>query len=174
MTPGDSSADSRQRDSQRSKVYAAEEFVRTLFDRAAEYGSPTVEFFGTQLTLPPEGRFASVESVQRYVDDVLALAGVRQHWPDVSRARVRARRAATAAHYENRDGAGVIAVPDRDTADWAMRELVVLHEIAHHLCRELPPHGPEFVATLCRLAELVMGPEVGHVLRVVYAKEGVR
>ena len=170
MTP----ADSRERDSQRSKVYAAEEFVRTLFDRAAGHGSPTVEFFGTQLTLPPEGRFASVESVQRYVDDVLALPAVRQHWPKVSRAMVRARRAATAAHYENRDGAGVIAVPDRDTADWAMRELVVLHEVAHHLCRTLPPHGPEFVATICTLAGLVMGPEVGHVLRVVYAKEGVR
>jgi putative metallohydrolase (TIGR04338 family) len=148
--------------------------VRTLFDRAVEHGSPTVEFFGVQLTLPPEGRFASVESVQRYVDDVLALPAVRQHWPGVSPARVRPRRAATAAHYENRDGAGVIAVPDRDTAGWAMRELVVLHEVAHHLCRGLPPHGPEFVATICTLAELVMGPEVGHVLRVVYAKEGVR
>jgi putative metallohydrolase (TIGR04338 family) len=168
------SGDSAGRDFQRAKVYAAEDFVRTLFDRAAEHGSPTVEFFGAQLTLPPEGRFASVASVQRYVDDVLALPGVRQRWPDVSRARVRARRAATAAHYENRDGAGVIAVPDRDTADWAMRELVVLHEVAHHLCGQLPPHGPEFVATICTLAELVMGPEVGHVLRVVYAKEGVR
>jgi putative metallohydrolase (TIGR04338 family) len=168
------SDDSAGRDSQRGKVYAAEAFVRTLFDRAAEHGSPTVEFFGAQLTLPPEGRFASVASVQRYVDDVLALPGVRRHWPDVSRARVRARRAATAAHYENRDGAGVIAVPDRDTADWAMRELVVLHEVAHHLCRELPPHGPEFVATFCTLAELVMGPEVGHVLRVVFGQEGVR
>jgi putative metallohydrolase (TIGR04338 family) len=174
VTPGDSAGGSDARDSQRSKVYAAEEFVRTLFDRAAEHGSPTVEFFGTQLTLPPEGRFASVESVQRYVDDVLALPAVQQQWPEVSRARVRARRAATAAHYENRDGTGVIAVPDRDTADWAMRELVVLHEVAHHLCRELPPHGSRFVETICTLAELVMGPEVGHVLRVVYAKEGVR
>ncbi len=162
------------RDSQRAKVYAAEEFVRTLFDRAAEHGSPTVEFFGAQLTLPPEGRFGSVASVQRYVADVLALPAVRQHWPAVSPVRVRSRRAANAAHYENRDGAGVIAVPDRDTADWAMRELVVLHEVAHHLCGALPPHGPEFVATICTLAELVMGPEVGHVLRVVYAKEGVR
>ena len=66
--------------------------------------------------------------MQRYVDEVLALPAVRQQWPDVSPLRVRARRAATAAHYENHDGAGVIAVPDRDTADWAMRELVVLHE----------------------------------------------
>ena len=145
-----------------------------LFDRAAERESPAVEFFGTQLTLPPEGRFGSVESVQRYVDDVLALPAVRQQWPDVAPLSVRARRAATAAHYENRDGTGIIAVPDPDTADWALRELVVLHEIAHHLCDAEPPHGPEFVATICTLTELVMGPELGHVLRVVYAKEGVR
>jgi putative metallohydrolase (TIGR04338 family) len=166
--------DSSNRDSQRAKVYAAEEFVRTMFDRAAEHRSPAIEFFGTQLTLPPEGRFGSVASVQRYVDDVLALPAVRQQWPEVSPLRVRARRAATAAHYENQDGAGVIAVPDRDTADWAMRELVVLHEVAHHLCRAQSAHGAEFVATMCTLTELVMGPELGHVLRVVYAKEGVR
>ena len=115
------------RDSQRSKVYAAEEFVRTLFDRAAEHGSRAVDFFGTRLTLPPEGRFGSVASAQRYVDDVLALPAVRQRWPGVAPLKVRARRAATAAHYQSVDGTGVIAVPDRDTADWALRELVVLH-----------------------------------------------
>jgi putative metallohydrolase (TIGR04338 family) len=162
------------RDWQRSKVYAAEEFVRTLFDRAAEHGSRSVEFFGAQLTLPPEARFGSVPAVQRYVDDVLALPAVRWQWPRVAPLTVRARRAATAAHYENCDGTGVIAVPDLNTADWAMRELVVLHEIAHHLCDVQPPHGSQYVATLCTLAELVMGPELGHVLRVVYAKEGVR
>lgn len=166
--------DSAARDWQRSKVYAAEEFVRTLFDRAAEHGSRSVEFFGAQLTLPPEARFASVAAVQRYVDDVLALPAVRRQWPAIAPLKVRARRAATAAHYENRNGTGVIAVPDLATADWAMRELVVLHEIAHHLCDTTPPHGSQYVVTLCTLAELVMGPELGHVLRVVYAKEGVR
>lgn len=163
-----------ERDSQRSKVYAAEEFVRTLFDRAAEHGSNSVEFFGAQLTLPPEARFASLDAVQRYVDDVLALPAVRRQWPVRTPLRVRARRSSTAAHYENRDGTGVIAVPDRTEAEWAMRELVVLHEIAHHLCDVQPAHGSQYVTTLCTLAELVMGPEVGHVLRVVYAKEGVR
>jgi len=162
------------RDAQRSKVYAAEDFVRTLFDRAAEHGSSTVHFFGAQLTLPPEARFGSLDAVQRYVDDVLALPAVRRQWDEVAPLRVRTRRAATAAHYENRDGTGVIAVPDRNDADWAMRELVVLHEVAHHLCDEQPPHGSQYVTTLCILAGLVMGPEVGHVLRVVYAKEGVR
>jgi putative metallohydrolase (TIGR04338 family) len=162
------------RDWQRAKVYAAEEFVRTLFDRAAEHGSRSVDFFGAQLTLPPEARFGSLEAVQRYVDEVLALPAVRRQWPGVAPLTVRARRAASAAHYESRDGTGVIAVPDQARANWAMRELVVLHEVAHHLCDASPPHGSQYVATLCTLAELVMGPELGHVLRVVYAKEGVR
>jgi putative metallohydrolase (TIGR04338 family) len=155
------------RDTQRAKVYAAEEFVRTLFDRAAEHGNNVVEFFGTQLTLPPEGRFATVTAVQRYVDEVLAHVGADRPLT------VRARRGVTAAHYERSDDGATIAVPDHRST-WALRELVVLHEIAHHLSEAEPPHGPEFVATFCELAERVMGPEVAHVLRVVYAKEGVR
>jgi putative metallohydrolase (TIGR04338 family) len=155
------------RDTQRAKVYAAEEFVRTLFDRAAEHGNRVVDFFGTQLTLPPEGRFATTAAVQRYVDDVLAHVGTDRPL------RVRARRGATAAHYERSEDGATIAVPDRRT-NWALRELVVLHEIAHHLSDAEPPHGPEFTATFCELAEAVMGPEVAHILRIIYAKEGVR
>jgi putative metallohydrolase (TIGR04338 family) len=161
------------RDTQRAKVYAAEEFVRTLFDRAGERGNRAVEFFGTNLTLPPEARFASVESVQRYVDDVLALRSVRDRWPHAARLTARPRRGLTAAHYERDDRGASIAVPERRSS-WALRELVVLHEVAHHLCDADPPHGPEFVTTFCELAEAVMGAEVAHVLRVVYAKEGVR
>ncbi len=161
------------RDSQRSKVYAAEEFVRTLFDRTGEHGNRAVEFFGTQLTLPPEGRFASAPAVRRYIEDVLALPAVRERWPAAGPLAVRARRGIAAAHYEWSDDGATIAVPERHTT-WALRELVVLHEIAHHLCGAEPPHGPEFVATFCELSEAVMGPEVAHVLRVVYSKEGVR
>ncbi|MBV8966244.1 MAG: TIGR04338 family metallohydrolase [Mycobacteriaceae bacterium] len=167
------------RDAQRSKVYAAEQFVRTLFDRAAEHASRVVDFFGTALTLPPEGRFASVESVQRYVDSVLNHPAVQRRWPELSGVSVRPRRGVTAAHYERRDGDATIAVPARSDR-WALRELVVLHEIAHHVCDAnqacgaAAPHGPQFVATFCELAGLVMGPEVEHVLRVVYSREGVR
>jgi putative metallohydrolase (TIGR04338 family) len=161
------------RDTQRGKVYAAEQFVRTLFDRAGERGSRSVDFFGAQLTLPPEARFASTESVRGYVDEVLALPSVRSRWPDAEPLTVRARRGVSAAHYEYDGGVAAVAVPDRESS-WALRELVVLHEVAHHVCRCDPPHGPDFVAALCELTEAVMGPEVGHVLRVTYAKEGVR
>ena len=193
----------RARDAQRARVYAAENLVRTMFDRAAERGNPVVDFFGTSLTLPPEARFSSAETVQRYVDDVLAHPAVRERWPVVSPLRVRARRGHTAAHYEctadadelSPDGLGApdeigapdelgearagatIAVPERGTA-WALRELVVLHEITHHLVQQAggtaAAHGHEFVGTFCELADAVMGPEVAHVLRVVYAKEGAR
>lgn len=153
------------KDTQRARVYAAEQFVRTMFDRAAQHSSRSIDFFGTSLTLPPEGKFGSVDSVQRYVDDVVARVGA----DPVS---VRRRRGVTAAHYELSDGKAVIAVPERDT--WALRELVVLHELAHHLCADAdgPAHGPAFVATYCELCETIMGPEVGLVLRMVYAKEG--
>lgn len=163
------------RDSQRAKVYAAEEFVRTLFDRAAEHGNRVVDFFGTQVTLPPEARFASVDAVQRYVDEVLAHPGVRERWPGAGPLGVRSRRGLGAAHYEpcGRADAAMIAVPD-DRSRWALRELVILHEVAHHLTDSQPSHGPRFVTAYCGLAEAVMGAEVGYVLRVVYAKEGVR
>lgn len=180
-----------ERDTQRSRVYAAEQFVRTLFDRAAQHDSRSIDFFGAQLTLPPEARFGSIEAVQRYVDDVLRLPTVAARFRCAPLA-VRARRGELAAHYENRAGTGTIAVPESSGTGWAfgsdgalgsawaLRELVVLHEVAHHLCvsggcaLDGPAHGPEFVDTFCELASLVMGVEVGHVLRVVYAKEGVR
>jgi putative metallohydrolase (TIGR04338 family) len=111
--------------------------------------------------------------VQPYLDDVLALGSVRARWPDATRLTARPRRGLTAAHYERHDDGAVIAVPER-RGTWALRELVVLHEVAHHLCDADPPHGPEFVATFCELTAAVMGPEVAHVLRVVYAKEGAR
>lgn len=152
------------KDTQRARVYAAEQFVRTMFDRAAQHSSRAVDFFGTSLTLPPEAKFGSVESVQRYVDDVVARVGGRP-------VTVRPRRGVTAAHYESIDGRAAIAVPERAT--WALRELVVLHELAHHLSQADPPHGPVFVATYCELCETIMGPEVGLVLRMVYGKEGV-
>ena len=161
------------RDAQRAKVYAAEEFVRTLFDRSAEHGDPVVDFFGTRLTLPPEARFASVQSVQRYVDEVLSQPTVRGRWPAAAPLRVRPRNGATAAHYQRGVDGATIAVPE-GRAVWALRELVILHEIAHHLADADPAHGSAFVATFCDLAAAVMGPEVGYVLRVVYAKQGVR
>ncbi|WP_233272184.1 TIGR04338 family metallohydrolase [Mycolicibacterium smegmatis] len=128
------------RDTQRARVYAAEEFVRTMFDRAAQHSSRAIDFFGTQLTLPPEAKFGSVAAVQRYVDDVLARVGAAP-------VTVRARRGAKAAHYEIENA--VIAVPEQHTT-WALRELVVFFGHFTAVYSTIPVQRPESHDGGCR------------------------
>ncbi|MBF6082632.1 TIGR04338 family metallohydrolase [Nocardia cyriacigeorgica] len=165
------------RDSQRAKVYDAEQLVRGAFDRADEFGHRTVDVFGSQITLPVERRFASVDSVQDYCDRVLALNWVASQWARASTpVRVRARAGTTAAHYET-DGA-VLAVPLHASGTaWALRELVVLHELTHHLeprPGERAPHGPEFCSRYVELVDGVIGPEAALLLRGTMIGCGVR
>ncbi|MFF0489002.1 TIGR04338 family metallohydrolase [Nocardia sp. NPDC003482] len=165
------------RDAQRGRVYDAEGLARRMFDRADECGVRTVELHGSQITLPIERRFASVDSVRDYIDRVLALNWVRARWPRAATPlTVRARAGATAAHYES--DTAVLAVPlhHRGTA-WALRELVILHELAHHLeplAAELAPHGPEFCDRYLELVDGIIGPEAALVLRTTMLGCGVR
>lgn len=163
------------RDSQRSQVYDAEAMVRTMFDRADERDLRTVDIAGSALTLPIERKFASIESVQTYVDSVLALNWVRERWPRAETAvRVRERSGSTASHYE-RD-ARTIAVPlHRHNQAWALRELVVLHELAHHLGDDdEPAHSGAFVDRFVTLVTEIIGDEAGFVLRTMMVENGVR
>src|SRR5664279_2979185 len=176
------------RDAQRSGVYDAEHLVHRLFDRSAEY--PMIEVGGSRLTLPAERRFASIDSVQSYVDRVLALGWVRASWARAAvPVVVRGRAGDAQAHYE-RAGA-VMAVPahrgnrgnrgsrgsrgNRGNAPWAMRELVVLHELSHHLADEPEvAHGPEFVGRMLTVVDGIVGPEAALLLRVTLLDNGVR
>ncbi|WP_278261041.1 TIGR04338 family metallohydrolase [Nocardia sp. AG03] len=166
----------RRRDAQRAKVYNAEQLVRGVFDRAQEFGHRTVEVYGSHLTLPVERRFASIDSVRSYADKVLALNWVRAHWERAAHPiHVRARAGSTAAHYE--PTSAVLAVPPPTGASaWALRELVILHEIAHHLSTDPAeaPHGPEFCTRYLELADGVIGPEAALLLRATFAGCGVR
>lgn len=169
------------RDSRRSSVYDAEQLVRAVFDRADEFGRRTVEIHGSSLTLPVERKFASVESVQAYCDRVLRLNWVAGRWERAAEpVRVRARAGTTAAHYES--GSGVLAVPVRGArsarggAPWALRELVVLHELAHHLeprPEAVAAHGPEFCGRYVELVEGILGPEAGFLLRITLHDSGI-
>ncbi|WP_454199912.1 TIGR04338 family metallohydrolase [Nocardia sp. Marseille-Q1738] len=165
------------RDSQRAKVYDAEQLVRGVFDRADEHGARTVELYGSHLTLPIERRFASVESVQSYADKVLALNWVRSRWERAATpVRVRARGGVTAAHYEAAEAVLAVPLHTGGTA-WALRELVILHELAHHL--ESAPaavaaHGPEFCDRYVELVDGVVGPEAALLLRATMLGCGVR
>ena len=154
------------RDSRRAAVYAAEDQVSAALSRGGR-----VDFFGSTLTLPVERRFADVASIQRYVDAVLTLTSVREGWPSAGPVRVRERAGAAKATYE-RDGA-VISIPLAGPPPrWAAREMVILHELTHHLTysrgTEVAAHGPEFVADLATVAGLAIGPEVAVMLRAAF------
>jgi len=165
------------RDMQRAKVYDAEGLVRRMFDRADEHGMRTVKLYGSHITLPIERRFASVESVQSYVDRVLGLNWIRARWERATAPiTVRARAGASAAHYETERE--TLAVPLHVSGNaWALRELVILHEVAHHLepgGEELAPHGPEFCSRYLDLVDGIIGPEAALVLRTSLLGCGVR
>lgn len=162
------------RDSQRSKVYAAESLVHNIFDHAAN-GSRELQMAGATLTVPPEAKFASIESVRHYLDRALGIVAVRERFARVDEpVTVRARRGGARADYERTPDGGVIAVPMAAKHQWAQRELVVLHELAHHLDEDALAHGPSFVATYVDLVGLVMGPEAALILRITLADNDVR
>lgn len=161
----------RVRDTRKSSVYESESMVRRMFDLADERGLRTVEVAGSNVTLPVERRFASIDSVQRYVDSVLALEWVRARWRRAAvPVHVRARSGNTAAHYES-DCATIALPAHRANEAWAFRELVVLHELAHHLDPQDPDdpteaaHGAAFVDRFLTLVGEIIGPEAAFVLQ---------
>jgi putative metallohydrolase (TIGR04338 family) len=165
-----------QRDQQRARVYAAESLVCRIYDRANQAHNMFVELHGSTITLPTERRFASVESMQHYADRVLALAWVQAAWPERAHVPVTvcARRGQGRAHYERITATIAIPPYERNKA-WAMRELVVLHELAHHLAPDgVAPHGPEFTQDQLTLVTEIVGPEAGLLLRTAMHESGAR
>lgn len=154
----------------RSAVYAAETVLRGMLDTGAN--QVPVCIAGSTVTLPIERRFGDIPSVQTYVDRVLGSGWVAARWPDAARpVRVRERQQDAQAHYES--WAATIAVhPGSGRPGWAMREVVVLHEIAHHLNPAGDSHGRGFIDTMIELVDGVIGPEAGWVLRVLMHDTG--
>lgn len=157
------------RDALRARVYAAEQQVTTALSRPGQ----TIDFFGSRLTPPAEKRFTSLEQVRRYSGTVLNDHRVTTAWGFVPGLTVRARNGESMAHYEYETA--TIAMPVG--SEWAMRELVVLHEIAHHIIAqldaELAPHGTEFASTYVTLVSWFIGPEAGLLLTAAFDASGV-
>lgn len=153
----------------KGKVYEGEFKMRGMLDFAnSEDGARLVEIGGSRITLPVERKFASVDSIQQYVNKVLTLPSVKEQFPRALYAvRVRARKGTRFAHYCT----GEIAIPMHGSR-WACREIVILHEMAHHLARD--GHGPKFRRAFCKLIEVAMAPEVSFALQVCWHMSGVK
>jgi putative metallohydrolase (TIGR04338 family) len=150
-------------DTQKKQAYHAEWRLRRWLDQG-----DTVSVFGSTWVPEPEVKFGDVASVQRYVDRVLAYVPGKQ--PPVT---VRERRGQTKAHYE-RCGHVIALPPHHIGGSWALRETVVLHELAHHLSRTATEgHGPEFAREFVRLHEVLGYPIRAMLLTIALAEEGI-
>lgn len=154
------------RDTQRSRVYAAE--------NAAFRGYPVAS-----------DRLADVESIERFVRDVWSRKRVAASFPSVARWQ-RAQLAGggllrgslpTVKDGRGRRRAGAttsfITMPV-----WSRSKWVVLHELAHVItCREHPSaagHGWEYCEVYLRLVRCVLGVEAHKQLKASFKAHRVR
>lgn len=150
------------RDIHRSAVYAAEDLVTALLDRGG-----TVDFHGSHLNVPMQKRFGDLASVRRYLDAVRDCSwGAGDTPPPV----IRHRKGLTKAHWSAPDS---IAIPA--DAEWAMTEMVVLHEYAHHVTWHRSGdsgHDRAFCMTMRELVAGALGESAALVLLASYHESG--
>lgn len=151
----------RPRDTQRSKVYAAEGVV-------AKFRSPHADRLLT--TTKVYGDFGKADRVmisaaQAYVDDLLAQRWFQSRWGQ-RRIEVGSKSYGRAVGYSG----GPIFLPP-----WARTEHTILHEVAHTLLTSRhAAHGPEFAATFLTLVEHRCGVEAAKALRESFAEHRVK
>lgn len=164
------------RDTQKHLVYDAEKLVAKQLDAAAR-GVTTARVAGSTLTVPLDIRFGSLDAVNAYLESVQRTDWFAAAFPRAAAhpADARQRRGNRKAHYEW----GTIAVHEPDNeVGWAMRGLVVNHELAHHTRTLDGPaggaaHDEHFVAHMLRITRETLGPEAELLLMVTYANSGV-
>jgi putative metallohydrolase (TIGR04338 family) len=142
-----------------ARVYAAEDTLMFLLEHPG-----TAQFQGSALTLPVERRFGDLDGVRRYLRELRTRTWGHAEVPSPT---VRLRKGHTRAHWESD---GTIALPDGIGAKgWAMREVVVLHEYAHHVAwhrHGVTGHGLAFQQIYLDLLEHAVGPEARFVVQV--------
>ena len=160
------------RDAQRARVYRAEDAWAARLD-AARQGAGLAVVGGSRVLLPAERRFGTLATAAEYAARVLALPDVAALGP-VPPPALRVRAGVRSAHWEP---PGVIALPvPRHGEPWALRETVLLHELAHHVGETTGlsrGHRPPYPAVLLVLVRAVLGPEAELALHVAYGGERV-
>lgn len=141
-------------------LYKAEFAVREVLDQVAASEDPfTITVAGSSLVIPLERKFGRVEDVQTYVDLCCHVLGHRA----VPRVR---KSHGNSKHAHGGGWLNEIDLPTAEThaagkgkhTNWALREIVVLHELAHCITRA-GGHGPEFAGTFLKLIKEFMGTE---------------
>lgn len=192
----------QERDVQKSRVYRAEHELWDILDQVNASGGPiTMEMLGSRITLSADIRFGSIEHVQMYVNRVLADPEVRGLYPWATRKPVTVRQRKGNAHAHYRKLGNELAVHQAKTGQsWALREMVVLHELAHHVVatdypdtrtdasqREVfdglihevaagivAPHGDWFARAYLNLVRIMISHEAAFALEIFFRQHEVK
>ena len=162
------------RDDQRANVYRAEDDWAGQLD-AARRGARFARIGGSDILLPAERRFGTLAAAAAYATDVVTLPQVGAAVGAVGPPALRRRRGVAKAHWEP---PGVIALPVPTYGEpWALRESVLLHELAHHVggvTRLAVGHAPPYPAVMLLLVAAVLGPHAELALRIHYGRHHVK
>jgi len=154
----------------KEKIYQVEFALRDILDVANE-GDRTYRIAGMELTMPVEYKFGELDHIQKYANAVIrdynGRHDTRHNKVRVVEGRKSLHRKAYYTHSMAR-----ITLPQRDRGSWAWRQVVVLHEIAHHLA-SCHGHGVEFARVMLDLLENYVGPQAGLVYMILLDKEGI-
>jgi putative metallohydrolase (TIGR04338 family) len=120
-------------------------------------------------------RWARLRDAQRYLDELLGSEWFAGCWPDLLRCTIERRGSGSVwSTCQALDGRGARSRPSEGVilvADGALRQAVVLHELAHLLAPPGAGHGPVFARTLLALVRHEMGffayADLLHALREV-------
>ncbi len=161
------------RDAQRARVYRAEDAWAARLD-AARQGAVLATVGGSAVVLPAERRLGSLAAAGDYCRRVLALPDVREVVGEVEPPALRTRRGGRSAHWQP-PGTIALHVPPHGEP-WALRETVLLHELAHHAGEttgRCHGHRAPFPAVVLLLVAAVLGDEAALALRVEYGEHAV-
>lgn len=176
-------------DPEQETTYAAEDLVLAWLDETSfETGevSVTLTRHGARqtVTFRPEiePRFGAPAEARDFVDQVLTRLqaqtrrfGSNYRGREARPVKVVRSRKVKQAEYQN----GVMKLPDRNTGGvWALRGMVVLHELAHHLNTGvdgliIDNHGEGFRATFIQVLDDIGWTETAAMLREAYREMGL-
>jgi putative metallohydrolase (TIGR04338 family) len=141
----------RERDSQRSKLYTAEH------------------------TIPRGLELREMDAIIGYLERVMAHQWYRRHYGAIDRYELQDGRGRSSAA----GGLAWRSTARMTFPTWSRCERILLHELAHAITRKLhgfecAAHGWQFAAVFLDLVRHFMGAEVGEQLRLAFRENRVR
>jgi putative metallohydrolase (TIGR04338 family) len=127
--------------------------------------------YAAESTIDPGRAFETIDGVQEYLDVLCSFEWWSGRFPGVIRIEavgIRSRCVEGVGRPELERNAGVIGV-----TRVGQKELTVLHEVAHAVCRPAAAHGPEWARTYLELTYRVMGADTWSALRDAFVTRGV-